>query len=165
MRKLAMTATILGLALASGVARAQTPAPAAPPVNLFASSAEVQTLVANARRAHPAGQPMFSQRVLTLPPYAANLEHRTATAPPSLHEKTAELFYVVEGAATLVSGGKLIDEKRTNEANLGGTGIAGGDSRAIAKGDIFLIPQNTPHQILDPKGGEVILLSVHVPRS
>mgnify|MGYP000045780342 CR=1 FL=1 len=47
---------------------------------------------------------MFGQRVLTLPPYAANLEHRTATAPPSLHEANAELFYVVEGAATLVTG-------------------------------------------------------------
>ena len=166
MRAIAVTATIFGLALAAGPALAQAPAPAAPPpMNLFASSAQVQALIANARKSHPAGQPMFGQRILTLAPYAANLEHRTATAPPTVHEADAELFYVVEGAATLITGGKLVDEKRVNAANLAGSAIAGGEPRPIAKGDLFLIPQNTPHQILDPKGGEVILISVHVPRS
>ena len=168
MRAMAMTAAILGLglALAAGPALAQAAAPAAPvPMNLFATSAQVQALIANARKLHPPGQPMFNQRILTLAPYAANLEHRTATAPPSVHEAHAELFYVVEGAATLITGGKLVDEKRTNGTNLTGAAIAGGEPRPIAKGDVFFVPQNTPHQIVDPKGGEVILISMHVPRS
>lgn len=165
MRALALTATLFGLALTAGPALAQpAAAPATPPVNLFASSAEVQALIDNARKAHPAGQPMFTQRMVSLPPYAANLEHRTATAPPSLHEKTAELFYVVEGAATLVTGGQLVDEKRSNAANLTGSAITGGETRPIAKGDLFLVPQSTPHQILVPEAGEVIVISVHVPR-
>ena len=173
MRKTTTTAAIFGLCLVTlaGAALAQpqvqppVPATAAPaPINVFASSAEVQALIANARKMHPAGQPNFNQRLLSLAPYAANLEHRIATGPASTHEKNAELFYVVEGAAMLITGGTLIGEKRTNPTNLSGTGISGGESRAIAKGDLFIVPQNTAHQVMDPKGGEVILISLHIPR-
>ena len=173
MRAVVMTAKMFGLFLVAvaGAALAQpqtqppVPATAAPaPINVFASSAEVQALIANARKMHPVGQPNFNQRLLSLAPYAANLEHRTATGPASTHEKNAELFYVVEGAATLITGGTLIGEKRTNPTNLSGTGIAGGESRPIAKGDLFIVPQNTPHQVKDPKDGEVILISLHIPR-
>ena len=174
MRAMTMAAVALllsgGGALAQGSATATVTvgagmAPAPPPaVNVFASSAEVQALIANARKMHPAGQPMFSQKILSLAPYNANMEHRTATAPASLHEKDAELFYVIEGSATLVTGGKLEGETRANPANLTGTGIAGGDSRAIAKGDFIIVPQNTPHQVLVPAGGEVILMTFHAPR-
>jgi len=45
------------------------------------------------------------------------------------------LFYVIDGAGTLVTGGKLIDEKRTNAENLSGSGIEGGVSKRVAKGD------------------------------
>ena len=160
---------VAGAALAQPQAQPPVPATAAPAqtlpsVNVFASSAEVQALIANARKMHPAGQPNFNQRLLSLAPYATNLEHRTATGPASTHEKNAELFYVVEGAATLITGGTLIGEKRTNPANLSGTGIAGGESRPFAKGDVFIVPQNTPHQVKDPKDGEVILISLHIPR-
>ena len=177
MRRTTTTAAIFGLFLATvaGTALAQpqgqppvpttaAPAQTLPSVNVFASSAEVQALIANARKMHPAGQPNFNQRLLSLAPYAANLEHRTTTGPASTHEKDAELFYVVEGAATLITGGTLVGEKRTNPTNLSGTGIVGGESRPIAKGDVFIVPQNTPHQVKDPKDGEVILISLHIPR-
>ena len=173
MRKTTTTAAIFGLFLAAvaGTALAQpqvqAPVPTtvtSVPINVFASSAEVQALIANARKMHPAGQPNFNQRLLSLAPYAANLEHRTTTGPASTHEKDAELFYVVEGAATLITGGTLVGEKRTNPTNLSGTGIVGGESRPIAKGDVFIVPQNTPHQVKDPKDGEVILISLHIPR-
>ena len=176
MRAITITATAasLGLALIGGAALAQssatatagasaTAAPAPPAMNVFATSPEVQALIANARKMHK-DEPNLSQRILTLAPYAANLEYRTATAPATVHEKDIELFYVIEGAATVVTGGKLVDEKRTNDANLAGTGITGGQSRPIAKGDIFIVPQNTPHQIKDPQGGPVIVMTFHAPR-
>ena len=80
-----------------------------------------------------------------------------------MHEKEAELFYVIDGTGTLVTGGKLKDEKRTNPTNLSGTGIDGGQSRVVAKGDFIIVPENTPHQYVDIKG-ELILMSLHVPR-
>jgi mannose-6-phosphate isomerase-like protein (cupin superfamily) len=161
MRAMAMTATTL--ALAATAALAQGPAPTAqPPMNLFASSAEVQALIANARRMHKT-EPLLSQRIVGLAPYSANLEYRTATAPAAMHEKEAELFYVIEGAATITTGGKLINETRTDSANFSASGIEGGETRAIARGDFIFVPQSTPHQIKDPKG-ELMVLSLHVPR-
>ena len=165
MRAMAITATILAFAGTAALAQAPAPAPAPaapPPMNVFASSADVQALIANARKTHKT-EPMLSQRILTLAPYAANLEYRTATAPAAVHEKDAELFYVIEGSATMITGGKLIGETRTNAANLSGTGIDGGETRAIAKGDIIIVPQGSPHQIKDPKG-ELMVMTLHVPR-
>jgi len=137
-------------------------APAAPPMKTFTSTAEVQQLIAHARQIHK-NEPTIIQPLLSLAPYRANLEYRTATGPAAVHEKEAELFYVIEGSGTLKTGGKLTDEKRTNPTNLSGAGIEGGESKAVAKGDFLIVPENTPHQYLDIKG-ELILMSIHVPR-
>lgn len=137
-------------------------APAAPDMKTYASSADVQALIANARKIHRA-EPTIIQPILVLAPYRASLEYRTATGPAAVHEKEAEVFYVIDGSGTLTTGGKLHDEKRQNAANLGGTGIDGGQSRTVAKGDFIVVPEGAPHQYTDIKG-ELILMSLHVPR-
>ena len=73
--------------------------------------------------------------LIRLTPYNVNMELRNMGQAASVHETEAELFYVIEGAGTLVTGGKLIEERRTNPENLSGTGIEGGVSRRVAKGD------------------------------
>ena len=80
-----------------------------------------------------------------------------------MHEAEAEVFYVVEGSATLTTGGTLRNEKRSNPTNLSGVGIDGGSSRRISKGDFFLVPENTPHQFTGAADA-LILMSLHVPR-
>lgn len=129
----------------------------------FAASAEIQGLIANARQNHKPGAPTMTQRILSLAPYAANLEHRTGVGPAAVHEKDAELFTVVEGSGTLVTGGNLTNPSRTNPTNLAGDGIQGGESRSVAKGDVFIVPENTPHWF-SAINGELILMSLHVPR-
>ena len=73
-------------------------------------------------------------------PYPSSAQAPTGQAPPAAprlfaaaHDKDAELFHVVEGAGTLVTGGTLKDERRTNPDNLTGTAIEGGTSRKLAK--------------------------------
>src|SRR5262245_33067188 len=83
---------------------------------------------------------------IRLAPYNVNMEHRIMGQAASVHETEAELFYVVDGAGTLVTGGKLIEERRTNAENLTGTGIEGGVSKRVAKGDWILVPAGVPHQ-------------------
>ena len=65
----------------------------------------------------------------------------------NLHEvNTTEIYYMVEGVATLVTGGELIAPTRTpNSTSVRGTGITGGVSRLITKGDVVIIPGHTPH--------------------
>jgi mannose-6-phosphate isomerase-like protein (cupin superfamily) len=160
MRAIWITAAALALAGGAATAQAQTPAP----MNVFASSADVQALIANARRIHKPGEPTVSQHILTLAPYNANLEYRTAVGPAAVHEKEAEFFYVIDGSGTMTAGGKLEGEKRQNPENLNGTGIDGGQTRPVAKGDVIVVAQGAPHWF-NAINGELILMSLHVPRS
>jgi mannose-6-phosphate isomerase-like protein (cupin superfamily) len=148
-------------ALAQPPARVPEPTAVAA-AKTFTSSEEVQRLIAHAREIHKA-EPTVIQPILSLAPYRASLEYRTATGPAAVHEKEAELFYVIDGSGTLTTGGKLRDEKRQNPTNLQGSGIDGGQSRTVSKGDFLIVPEGSPHQYSDIKG-ELILMSLHVPR-
>ncbi len=137
--------------------------PAAQPTKTFSSAADVQELIAKARSERKEGQPMVAERILRLAPYSANLEYRASVGPAAIHEKEAEVFYVIDGTATMVTGGKLTEEKRTNPENLSGTGIEGGESRTVAKGDFIIVPENTPHWF-SKIDGVLVLMTLHVPR-
>lgn len=63
-----------------------------------------------------------------------------------MHEvKTTEVYYMLEGTGTLVTGGKLMDERRDAGTTVRGSRIDGGVSRRISKGDVVIIPGRTPH--------------------
>jgi mannose-6-phosphate isomerase-like protein (cupin superfamily) len=143
----------LAFALAVSVASAKKPAPhpspqSAPstekPTKLFTSAADVTALIAKAKSERKEGQPLVTEPMLELGTYDGHLEYRASVGNASVHEKEAEMFYVIDGAATLVTGGKLVKETRTNAANLSGSAIEGGTSRSIAKGDFILVPRTLP---------------------
>ena len=156
---------ILALTLLEGAATAQQPAapPPAQAIKTFASSADVAALIAKAKAERKENQPTFAQPILSLAPYKANLEYRASVGPAAVHERDAELFYVIDGSGTMVTGGKLQSETRTNAENLSGTGIEGGTARSVAKGDFIIVPENTPHWF-SAIDGTLILMSLHVPR-
>jgi mannose-6-phosphate isomerase-like protein (cupin superfamily) len=151
----------------ASVAVAQQPAAQNPPApKLFAGSADVAAMMAKAKAERKPDQPNFVQPILQLAPYNANLEYRAAgvNAPASVHEREAEMFYVVDGSGTLVTGGKLREEKRTNADNLSGTGIDGGTPRRLAKGDWVMVPEKTPHWFTQIDG-TLVLMSIHLPHA
>lgn len=156
----------------SGVTRtAPTALPQAPAaqtdaamMKTFASAADVQSLLAKAKAERKEGQVMVAEHILSLAPYVANLEYRPIEGAVAVHEKEAEMVYVIDGGGTLTTGGKVVGEKRTNDANLSGTAIDGGTAQAIAKGDFAIIPQGTPHQF-KPANGALVLMTLHVPRT
>ena len=154
---------LTGLLLEVAVAAQQpNPSPTNQTIKTFSSSADVMALIAKAK-AERKNEPNISQRLLQLAPYNANLEYRASVGPAAVHEREAEVFYVIDGSGTMVTGGKLVNETRTNAQNLSGTAIDGGMSRSIAKGDFIIVPENTPHWF-SSINGTLILMSLHVPR-
>jgi mannose-6-phosphate isomerase-like protein (cupin superfamily) len=131
---------------------------------MFTSAADVTAMMAKAKAERKQDQANLIQPLLQLAPYTANLEYRGAVGPAAVHEKEAEMFYVVDGSGTLVTGGKLAGETRTNAENLSGTGIDGGTSKDVAKGDFFIVPEGTPHWF-SKINGTLVLMSFHVPRT
>jgi len=101
---------------------------------------------------------------IRLAPYNVNMEHRIMGQAASVHETEAELFYVLDGAGTLVTGGKLKEEKRTNAENLTGSGIEGGASKRVSKGDWIMVPAGVPHQYPSVDAGGLTLMSLHLPK-
>ena len=145
--------------------RAQAPAtPVEAAMKTFASSAEIGDLIAKAKAERKEGQAVVFERILALAPYRAALEYRAGLAPAQVHEKDAELMVVLEGAGTITTGGTLVDEKRSNAANLSGSGITGGTVQVLKKGDILIVPENLPHQTKPAEGQVIVLMTFHVPR-
>lgn len=69
-----------------------------------------------------------------------------------LHEKMADVFVVRTGAATLVTGGEMVDGKTTAPGEIRGASIRGGTNQDLAAGDVVHIPAGVPHQLLMKNG-------------
>jgi mannose-6-phosphate isomerase-like protein (cupin superfamily) len=152
--------------LTSSAAVAQQPsAPAAAAApRTMVSASDVAALIAKAKAERKDNQALLAQSMIQLAPYNVSLEYRAAVANAAVHETEAELFYVIDGSATLVTGGKLTNENRTNAANLSGSGIEGGVTRRVAKGDFIMVPEGTPHWF-SAIDGTVVLMALHLPHS
>jgi len=87
------------------------------------------------------------------------IEHDTVAL-----DDVTEIMRVIEGSGTLVTGGTLRDEKRTNPENLTGSGIDGGTPRRITKGDWVMVPEKTPHWFSQVEG-TIVLMSIHLPHA
>jgi len=162
MRVIAMSLALLWMAGAAHAQQAQQPPRDMTP-KTYTSASDVTALIAKAKSERKEGQANVTEKILMLAPYGANLEYRASIGPAAIHEHDAEMMYVIDGSATMVTGGKLVDEKRTNAANLSGTAIEGGASQHVSKGDFMFVPENTAHWF-SAIDGVLVLMTLHVPR-
>lgn len=154
-------AVIVFAALVAAPLVAQSPAP--PPTDRTKAShfaaADLQAALAKL----PTDRPASSVRVFSLAPYNVNVERRMPQAQgASLHEAQAELFYVIDGTATMLTGGTLVNPTRTG-TNQAATSIDGGVRQVLGKGDFFLVPSGVPHQFVDLTG-PVQVMSIYLPK-
>ena len=66
-----------------------------------------------------------------------------------MHDNTNHVFIIMDGEAEFITGGKMIDPKVSAPGQTRGTGIEGGVSHHVTKGDVITIPAKTPHQWKD----------------
>lgn len=77
--------------------------------------------------------------------YMVHASRREQAGQGELHTLDADIIYVLDGSATFVTGGSLIEPKETAPNEIRGSAIAGGETRTIAKGDVIIVPAGTPH--------------------
>ncbi len=94
--------------------------------------------------------------------YRTMLSHREASGAAELHEKMADLFVVIDGEATLVVGGEMVDRKTVSAGEIRGTAITGGERHRLAPGDTLHIPPGVPHQLLIEPGHQFTYFVVKV---
>jgi mannose-6-phosphate isomerase-like protein (cupin superfamily) len=152
---------------------------AAQPVHgqkIYASAADIAALVEQARGRLKPGQPAAGDWIAKVdnttsslgavfPPGHVHLDYLVDVIPNAalLHERRAEFFYVLEGGGTFLIGGKLRDQQRMNAETLRGSGVDGGTAQKLAKGDVLILPEGTPHFISEVQA-PFVFISLMIPR-
>lgn len=67
-------------------------------------------------------------------------------AAAELHDASDDVYYVLEGSATLTLGGKLDAPREIEPGEWRSPKIVGGQEFEISKGALIIVPRGTPHQ-------------------
>jgi len=139
------TITLLGLMIALPVA-AQAPLPATD-----ITAADIQAFVKQLPPNAVSDRPI---RVVDVGGYKVGVygvfRPKSVKQDAVLHEtRVTEVYQMLDGAGTLVTGGTLVDADKGSVGGVGktfrGSRIDGGVSRRVTKGDFVIIPAGTPH--------------------
>jgi mannose-6-phosphate isomerase-like protein (cupin superfamily) len=87
----------------------------------------------------------------------AMVQRTSADQSALIHDKIDEIYYILDGGGTLVTGGALVDGKQTASSPTIGPGwsgasIKGGESRRVNKGDVVFITAGTAHMFTQLDG-------------
>jgi mannose-6-phosphate isomerase-like protein (cupin superfamily) len=92
------------------------------------------------------------------------LLYRDADGNPEQHDTIVDVVFVHSGEGTLVVGGTMVGRRAGSGAGEWlGTGLEGGDRRALSAGDVVHIPAGIPHSFLVPKGKHLTYVLVKFP--
>lgn len=95
-----------------------------------------------------AGEGSASEILREYPRHNIQLSVRLRSGVAELHERFADIFFVLDGRATLVTGGAMAKPQSAGAGETRGTMIEGGDRQELRAGDVAHIAAGTPHQIL-----------------
>jgi len=87
------------------------------------------------------------------PLYKVMVSRRVAAAPGEIHMKDTDVFYIVGGSATFVTGGTVVDQTPVklpdgtpNPVEFHFKSSTGGTEHHLQTGDAIIVPKGTPHQ-------------------
>jgi mannose-6-phosphate isomerase-like protein (cupin superfamily) len=76
------------------------------------------------------------------------LSFRARDGEAELHENFADLFFVLDGRATLLTGGMVKGAETSGPGEIRGKSIEGGVRQELRAGDVAHVPAGVPHQML-----------------
>ncbi len=92
------------------------------------------------------GKPMIEVR-----DYKIHASRREGPGLVEVHTRDTDIAYVLQGSATLVTGGKAVGLKEIGTEEFRGSAIDGGETRQLSPGDVVVIPNGTPHWFKEVK--------------
>jgi len=115
-------------------------APAAAPKVKYFSAGQVS-------KAFEKGMPLLENAN-----YKVHASHRDDPGVVEVHTRDTDIIYILDGSATLVTGGTIVAGKIIEPEEIRGSDVNGGESRTVTKGDVIVVPHNTPHWFKEVKG-------------
>jgi quercetin dioxygenase-like cupin family protein len=125
-----------GLLAAAAPLGAQQPAAAPAPESLKVSKLIGHDTVAGCTKAAP---------LLTTPEQIVMCGYRTGPGVAEVHLKETDVFYVLDGAATFITGGKVQGLTSTDPLQPRAKSLEGGVAHQLVKGDVIVVPAGEPH--------------------
>ncbi|HJR17685.1 MAG TPA: cupin domain-containing protein [Gemmatimonadales bacterium] len=77
--------------------------------------------------------------------YKIHASRREGPGIAEIHTRDTDIAYILEGAATLVTGGRVVGVKSIGPEELRGSVIEDGNTRQLVAGDVVVIPNGVPH--------------------
>jgi glc operon protein GlcG len=84
--------------------------------------------------------------------YMVHTSRRDKPGLAEVHTLDTDIIYVMEGTATLVTGGTSVEPKEIAPNEFRGSRIDGGDTRHLSKGDVIIVPNGVPHWFSEVSG-------------
>jgi uncharacterized protein GlcG (DUF336 family)/mannose-6-phosphate isomerase-like protein (cupin superfamily) len=81
--------------------------------------------------------------------YKVHASRRERDGQAEVHTRDTDILYVLDGTATLVTGGQVVNGKTIATDELRGDSISGGETRSLVKGDVVIVPNGVPHLFKD----------------
>jgi mannose-6-phosphate isomerase-like protein (cupin superfamily) len=94
--------------------------------------------------------------------HVASVLRRVKPGQVEVHTKETDIFYIVDGTATFVTGGTVVGQKELRANQLTGTDIQSGQTHQLKKGDFITIPAGIPHWFKDVPSSGVTYYMVKV---
>jgi mannose-6-phosphate isomerase-like protein (cupin superfamily) len=111
------------------------------------------------------GDGSASETLEKYPHHYTMLAFRKHSGGGELHQNFADIFFILDGHAAVLTGGQLVDQKTTAPGEIRGKSVEGGTRQELKAGDVVHIPAGMPHQMLLSDGDTVTYFVVKVEES
>jgi mannose-6-phosphate isomerase-like protein (cupin superfamily) len=83
--------------------------------------------------------------LLTNSSYRVQAGRRVMPGEAEVHASDTDIFFVTEGTATIMTGGKPVEPRATGTGEIRAPKTEGGVARRLVKGDVLIVPAGVPH--------------------
>ncbi len=90
--------------------------------------------------------------LLEIENYKVHASHRDGPGMVEVHTRDTDIIHMLEGTATLVTGGTIVDGKNIDAEEIRGKEVKDGETRQITKGDVIIVPNGVPHWFKEVNG-------------
>lgn len=84
--------------------------------------------------------------------YMVHTSRRDKPGLAEIHTLDTDIIYVMQGSAMFVTGGTALDAREIAPNEIRGSRIEGGETRQLSKGEVIIVPNNTPHWFKEVSG-------------
>ncbi len=78
--------------------------------------------------------------------YKLDAGRRQAPGEVEYHAHTVDVMHIVEGTATVVTGGEMLGVRSSGDGELRADAVTGGHPHELSSGDVLAVPAGVPHQ-------------------